>query len=141
MEKHGRSLTNPWSSRQTGVYFQRCPESNASKWIFINIAEDTRLRLKERYDCGSNCCPLFLHVELLCATGANWVAYIEYLNSKIIEHVCLDITSGFAGNPADITKLTTTQLTTAQIVVIVFHIAICRNYTNCRQKPGGQEKP
>jgi hypothetical protein len=87
MERHGRNLDDPWSLRQTGVYYQQSVELHPSRWILVNPSTDTKMHLEAFMQEGLLCCSLSAHVEILSWLTANWSDYIEYTTLELSRHV------------------------------------------------------
>lgn len=85
IERHNRSLQDPWSLRQTGVYHQFSGEMATSRWIFLNLGESLQ-RFPQDFlvaKIANEHCQLGLHVRLLNILGSNWIEYIEYLELEL----------------------------------------------------------
>ena len=82
VEKHGRQLSNPWSIRQTGAYWQLAPPTKKSRWVIIDLTERKKI-IEGAFAQALRCCPARMGVELLQACGSNWAEYIEYLELQL----------------------------------------------------------
>lgn len=102
VEKHGRSLNDPWSLRQMGVYHHLRNSLQTSGWILLNPADRTKSQVKEFFEPRSDRCHLALHAKFLLSMACNWTEYIEYLGAELRKHV------------SDVTYLPVCGLTTAE---------------------------
>ncbi|KAK0783111.1 hypothetical protein LTR91_015579 [Friedmanniomyces endolithicus] len=86
VERHGRELRDPWSSRQMALYHQHSSDAEPSRWIMLNVSTSTRTKL-DRFLASEDtqCCNLALHARLLDSLGQNWTAYIEDLTVALLE--------------------------------------------------------
>ncbi len=87
-DRHNRSLKDPWSLRQLGVYNQISSDFNGSQWIFLDLAAHVESSLKKFIQENPQRSRLALHIELLVSLCPNWGGYIEFLNTELRDYVC-----------------------------------------------------
>jgi hypothetical protein len=89
VQRNGRSIGDPWSVRQIGVYHKYDGTMQRSVWILIgaskrpqSIVEDSRRGglLESEYSLSA---ALFLHAILLATTEDDWRTYLEDLGAEL----------------------------------------------------------
>jgi len=89
VSRHNRSLSDPWSLRQTGVYHQLSEEMKKSRWMFLNLPSQLKLQLGSFIESRLDRCFLVLHVKVLQTLASSWPDYIEYLRTELRKQVRL----------------------------------------------------
>jgi hypothetical protein len=96
--KHGRPHESPWSLRQLSAYQKFDVNVGASRWIFLQLSEELQaqaIELASQYTWTEHSFGFFgqLHTMILSWTESNWMEYILWLETKLVEKVRIDFHS------------------------------------------------
>jgi len=96
VERHEREeQSDPWSIRQTGVYFQANKHLGQNTFVLINASKRVQQRMKAASVAAVGAREM--HLLLLSTVMHGWRQYLDYLEHRldiVVRHHCISKITG-----------------------------------------------